>query len=251
MKRGLLVIDRGSREHEAEQELNLMCSRLLERGSYEFVDYCFLEVVPPFLDQGMADALNRHPDELTIVPYFLYPGRKVKAAVTDAMKFQAGTDVKLVVTRAMSMHRTMVDIVEGRILAALKDAGLDTPTGEVDVLIIGHGSKDPNAAISIRYLMDGLSPRYRNVDYCFLELEQPDIAHGIEKCKANRPRVLAVVFYFLHEGAHVKRDIYEDLNPALEGADLGKVVITKHIGADERMVDLILERAKEVEDAAR
>ena len=61
--------------------------------------------------------------------------------------------------------------------------------------------------------------------------------------------MLVVVFYFLHEGAHVKRDIYEDLNPALEKANLSNVLITKHIGTDEKMVDLILERAKEVEDA--
>jgi len=60
---------------------------------------------------------------------------------------------------------------------------------------------------------------------------------------------LVVVFYFLHEGAHVKRDIYEDLNPALEEANLQKALITKHIGTDDKMVDLIIERAKEVEVA--
>ncbi len=58
-----------------------------------------------------------------------------------------------------------------------------------------------------------------------------------------------VVFYFLQEGAHVKRDIYEDLNPALEEANLQKVLITKHIGIDDKMIDLIIERTKEVEVA--
>jgi len=61
--------------------------------------------------------------------------------------------------------------------------------------------------------------------------------------------VLVIVFYFLHEGAHVKRDIYEDLNPALEKSNLKNVFITKHIGADEKMIDLIIERAREVEVA--
>ena len=61
--------------------------------------------------------------------------------------------------------------------------------------------------------------------------------------------MLVVVFYFLHEGAHVKRDIYEDLNPALEKANLQKVIITRHIGTDEKMINLVLERAREVEDA--
>jgi len=30
---------------------------------------------------------------------------------------------------------------------------------------------------------------------------------------------------------------------------LNKVLITKHIGTDEKMIDLIIERAKEVENA--
>ena len=58
-----------------------------------------------------------------------------------------------------------------------------------------------------------------------------------------------IVFYFLHEGAHVKLDVNNDLIPALENADLKKVFVTKHLGADEKMIDLILDRAKEVENA--
>jgi len=61
--------------------------------------------------------------------------------------------------------------------------------------------------------------------------------------------VLIIVFYFLHEGAHVKTDINNDLIPALEKSTIEKAYITKHIGTDQKMVDLILERAKEVEDA--
>ena len=61
--------------------------------------------------------------------------------------------------------------------------------------------------------------------------------------------MLVIVFYFLHEGAHVKTDINNDLLPALEKSNLKNVYITKHLGADEKMIDLIVERAKEVEDA--
>jgi sirohydrochlorin ferrochelatase len=53
----------------------------------------------------------------------------------------------------------------------------------------------------------------------------------------------------LHEGAHVKTDINNDLKPALEKSNIKKVCITKHLGTDKKMIDLILERAKEVEDA--
>ena len=249
MRRGLLIVDRGSREQEAKNELDSISRQVKRKGGYDYCGYCFLEVVPPYIVEGVATALGSDLDELVIVPYFLYPGRKVKAAVTGAMKLQAGTDVRFLITRPMRMHRTMIDLVDNRIAAALSEANLSVPGNKVDVLVIGHGSVDPNAQMSMRYVIDGLQPRYRSVSHCFLEMEKPDIADGVEECRRRNPGVLVIVFYFLHEGAHVKRDIYGDLNPALREAGLEGALITRHIGADEMMVDLILERAREVENA--
>lgn len=252
-RRSLLVIDRGSREPEARDELGAICAGAMRRGGYDHASYCFLEVEPPYIPEGIEGALAGAPGTLTIVPYFLYPGRKSKAAVTDAMKMQAGAPgTRFVVSRAMSMHPTMVDIVRSRVSAALEEGGEGAaPPGEVDVLVVCHGSKDPNAKRSVRYVVEALSAEYRCVDHCFLEIEKPDIRDGVRAAERRRPRVLVVVFYFLHEGAHVKRDIYEDLNPALEEAGgLGKVLVTRHIGADERMIDLVVGRAREAEAAA-
>ena len=249
MKRGLLLIDRGSREREASEELELICSGIKAKGDYIFTDYCFLEVEPPFIEDGIQKSLKQDIDSLTIVPYFLYPGKKVKLAVSDVMKFQKDTNVKFVVTKPMSMHKTLINLVENRISTALDENKITNSKKNIDVLIIGHGSKDPNAQMSLNYVVDGLKENYRNVSRCFLEIEQPDIFEGVKSCEGNNPEVLVIVFYFLHEGAHVKTDINNDLKPALEKSNLKKVCITKHLGTDEKMVDLIVERAKEVENA--
>jgi len=249
MKRGLLLIDRGSRENEVRNELDFICGRVKQMGNYVFTNYCFLEVLPPFIEEGITNCIKTDIDSLTIVPYFLYPGKKVKAAVTEAIKFQSKTGIKLVVTKPMSMHKTMVDIVGSKIQSALAKNSVSLPKNKIDVLIIGHGSKDPNARLSIKYVADNLSPEYQNVDYCFLEIEEPTIQQGVERCDKNKPELLVVVFYFLHEGAHVKRDIYGDLNPAVEKSSLKKILITEHIGTDDKMINFIIERAKEVENA--
>jgi sirohydrochlorin ferrochelatase len=249
LKRGLLLIDRGSREREASEELEEICKQVKEKGEYDFTDYCFLEVEPPFIEDGIEKSLKQDIGSLTIVPYFLYPGKKVKLAVSDVMKFQKDTKVKFVVTKPMSMHKTLVNLVENRISSSLKENNISIPKKNVDVMIIGHGSKDPNAQLSLNYVVGELKEKYRNVSRCFLEIEQPDIFEGIKTCEQNKPEVLVIVFYFLHEGAHVKTDINNDLKPALEKADLKKVCITKHLGTDEKMIDLIIERAREVENA--
>lgn len=249
-RRGLLLIDRGSREREASEELEAICSAVKSRGGYAFADYCFLEVEPPYIEDGVEKCLKSGIDSLTIVPFFLYPGRKVKNAVTDVMKFQKDTEVRFVVTRPMSMHRTLVELVESRIGAALEENSAPFSKNEVDVLIIGHGSKDPNAQRSLNFIVDALRKDYRNVNRCWLEIERPDIAEGIRTSEKNDPKVLVIVFYFLHEGAHVKTDINNDLLPALEGSGLQNVFVTRHLGADEKIIDLVIERAREVEKDA-
>ena len=249
MKRGLLIIDRGSREREASEELETICAGIKGKGDYVFTDFCFLEVEPPFIEDGITKCLKEDIDSLTIVPYFLYPGKKVKIAVTDVMKLQKDTEVKFLITKPMSMHKTLIDIVENRIETTLKENNISLHSKDVDVMIIGHGSKDPNAQRSLNYIVDGLQDNYRNVSRCWLEIEQPDIFEGIKKCEKDQPKVLIIVFYFLHEGAHVKIDINNDLIPALKDSSLKNTFITKHIGTDEKIIDLIIERAKEVEIA--
>ena len=249
MKRGLLLIDRGSRAREASEELEFICAGVKAKGDYVFTDFCFLEVEPPYIEDGIKKSLKQDIESLTIVPYFLYPGKKIKLAVTDVMKFQKDTDVKFVVTKPMSMHKILISLVENRISASLDENKISNSKKDVDVMIIGHGSKDPNAQMSINYVVNGLKEKYRNVSRCFLEIEQPDIFDGVKNCEKNNPQILVVVFYFLHEGAHVKTDINNDLKPALEKSNLKKVFITKHLGTDEKMIDLIIERAKEVENA--
>ncbi len=248
MKRGLLIIDRGSREKEVQNELGYICDKAKMKGNYYFSDYCFLEVIPPFIEEGIEKCLRQGIDALTIVPYFLYHGKKIKAAVTTAMKLQLKTKVKFTVSKPMTLHKSMTELVDKRIEDALSENKILLPKKQIDILVIGHGSTDPNAQIAIKYVVDGLSSKYRNISHCFLEIEEPNIQQGIDNCARNHPQVLIAVLYFLHEGAHVKRDVFEELNPAIKKANLKNVFVTKHLGTDEKMIDLILERAKEVEN---
>ena len=133
MKRGLMIIDRGSREREAGEELEMICEKVKEKGNYDFTEFCFLEVVPPFIEDGMDLCLKKDVEQMTIVPYFLYPGRKVKIAVADAMKYQKDTKIKFLVTKPMTMHKKLVELVDNRVTTTLKENSIDTPKENVDV----------------------------------------------------------------------------------------------------------------------
>lgn len=55
-----MLIDRGSREREAEEELEIICEKVREKGNYDFTEFCFLEVVPPFIEDGMEKCLKKN-----------------------------------------------------------------------------------------------------------------------------------------------------------------------------------------------
>jgi sirohydrochlorin ferrochelatase len=247
MKRGLLLIDRGSREEEVKEELRYICSKAKESGGYQFSDYCFLEVVPPFIEETMEKCFRQDLDSLTVVPYFLYPGRKVKLAVDKATDMTSKTNMSVKITKPITLHRSLLDIVHAKVDDVIAKNKITSSKKEIDVLLIGHGSKDPDAKTSLQYVVDGLKDSYRNVTHCWLEIEEPNIKQGIETCTKNKPNVLIIVPYFLHRGAHVKRDIYEDLNPAMKESEIRDIFITEHLGTDDKLIDLVIERAKEVE----
>ena len=59
---------------EVQQELMDTCLKIKSQSDYHHVDYCFLEVLPPFIGEGIRKCLEHDIDSITVVPYFLYPG---------------------------------------------------------------------------------------------------------------------------------------------------------------------------------
>ncbi|MGB8162053.1 MAG: CbiX/SirB N-terminal domain-containing protein, partial [Nitrososphaeraceae archaeon] len=113
----------------------------------------------------------------------------------------------------------------------------------------GHGSSDKTARTAFIHTVNELRPNFRSVTFCFLELDEPRIAKGIEGVISSSPNVIIIVPYFLHKGAHIKNDVVKDINSALENCNPKKipVYITEHFGVDPKLVNMVLERTREAE----
>jgi sirohydrochlorin ferrochelatase len=115
-------------------------------------------------------------------------------------------------------------------------------------LLIGHGSSDKNAREAFIYMANTLETLYRNVTFCFLELDRPTIEEGLKNIIFQKdPKIILLVPYFLHRGAHIKRDVINDVDAALEKYRFKNAFMAKHLGVDEKLVDVLVERAREVE----
>ncbi len=100
------------------------------------------------------------------------------------------------------------------------------------VLLIAHGSREPAANNDLNELADRLAAESEHpiVVACFLELAEPDIASGGERCVAEGATRVLMVPYFLSAGVHLRRDLtaareeLERRHPGIEfrlGAPLG------------------------------
>src|SRR6185503_8982537 len=104
VKRALLLIDRGSREPEVRSELEEICHMAKERAGYDICTYCFLEVLPPFIEEGISKCLAEGALQITVMPYFLYPGMKLKDTVKKTAAILCQRNIKLVIARPLSYH---------------------------------------------------------------------------------------------------------------------------------------------------
>ncbi|MEM2759731.1 MAG: CbiX/SirB N-terminal domain-containing protein [Nitrososphaerales archaeon] len=247
MKKALLLIDRGSKEQDVKDELNAICSLAKERGGYYIANYAFLEVTPPYIEEGINSCVKQGVEFVTIMPYFLYPGMKLKVAVKQSEEIASKLALKYAITECLNYHAAFVDIVRDRINEVKQKESVGIPDKECDILLIGHGSSDRDARDAFIYIANSIRQIYRNVSFCFLELDKPNIEEGIKQALANNPQTLVLVPYFLHKGAHVKHDVKEEVEKAIKNSSHSRVYMARHLGVDEKIVDVVLERAKEVE----
>lgn len=240
-------MDRGSRELDVREELEQICLLAKLRAGYDHVDYSFLEVLPPFIAEGIGQCIAVGASFITVMPYFLYPGMKLKDTVKQSAKISRDKNLKLVITKPLAYHPMMVQLIIDRIDELKKNTCISYTDKECDIVLIGHGSSDKNAHDAFVYAANAIRPYYRNVEFCFLELDGPNIEEGIGRAVAENPQVILVVPYFLHKGAHIKRDVVKDLNAALDKYNFKNAFVGQHLGVDEKLVDIIIERAREVE----
>jgi len=247
LKKALLIVDRGSREPDVKHELEQVCRLAKLRAGYDHVDFSFLEVLPPFIAEGISQCMAEGANLITVMPYFLYPGMKLKDTVKQSAVIGRDKNLKLVITKPLTYHPNMVLLIIDRINELKKNSCIGQLDKECDVVLIGHGSSDRNAHDAFVYTANAIRPYYRNVEFCFLELDHPNIEEGIGRAVARNPHVILVVPYFLHKGAHIKRDVIKDLNAALQKYNFKNAFLGQHLGVDEKLVDIVIERAREVE----
>ncbi|MDR3618970.1 MAG: CbiX/SirB N-terminal domain-containing protein [Paludisphaera borealis] len=83
------------------------------------------------------------------------------------------------------------------------------PVDPTAILLIAHGSRHQPANDDLHAMAARLSAggRHAIVEACFLELAEPDIPTGGDRCVARGARRVLLIPYFLSAGVHLLRDL--------------------------------------------
>lgn len=121
-------------------------------------------------------------------------------------------------------------------------------------LVIAHGSRNPALVAAHTEICERVASRVGDratVRPAYLEITEPSIPDAIDTAVADGAEVVVLVPYFLHVGNHTLRDLPEILDDA-RGRHRGvELVLADHLGIDDRLVEITIDRAVTAEGASR
>lgn len=120
------------------------------------------------------------------------------------------------------------------------------------ILLVDHGSRRAEANEKLESIAQLVRERHpdRIVRIAHMELAPPTIADAVRACVEAGAREITIHPYLLVPGRHSREDI-----PALAAAAAADhpgltIRISEPLGVHEKLVDVVLERVRAVEDAS-
>ncbi len=114
------------------------------------------------------------------------------------------------------------------------------------LLLIAHGSRQPEANADLEYVAEALRQRGYSITVAsYLELAQPDIEEGGVCCVAAGARRVVLVPYFLSAGIHVRRDLTAVRDRLAARFPEVEFRLAEPLGRHPLLLDVVEERARE------
>jgi sirohydrochlorin ferrochelatase len=113
VKTAIVILGHGSRSKGADDSIRQAVARIRNNGSYEMVEYAFLQHATPSLSVVLEDCIRRQVGKVVVVPFFLQSGAHVSTDIPELVMVmkRAHPHMEFVVTDYVGRHPFMVDII--------------------------------------------------------------------------------------------------------------------------------------------
>lgn len=115
------------------------------------------------------------------------------------------------------------------------------------LLLIAHGSRRPEANADLDHLAGTLRARgeWLHVQPAYLELCEPSIVGGGEKCVAAGATRVVMVPYFLSAGVHVVEDLTAARDELAKRHPAVEFVLAEPLGRHSLLAEVVTDRVRE------
>ncbi len=120
------------------------------------------------------------------------------------------------------------------------------------ILIVAHGSRREQSNTEVRQLAERMDTRTaadENVSCAFLELAEPSIPDGIQRCIDAGADEVVVLPYFLSAGRHVTEDIPDEVLPKQQQHPEVTISISDYLGSSALLQDAMLQLIEKQENS--
>jgi len=126
-------------------------------------------------------------------------------------------------------------------------AGKKAAAPDEAIILLGHGSRVPEAGKDMEMVADRLRLKYGYplVEVCFLSRLGPHFPEVFEKCVNLGASKVLVIPYFLNSGLHLVLDVPEMLQGQAQRFPDVTIRMGRGFGFDELLVDLVQTRIRE------
>lgn len=238
----LLIAGHGTRDPAGAAEFAALVERVRALAGFP-VAGGFIELSPPPISVAVADLVAQEATDVVVVPLMLLAAGHTKNDIPAAIVRERLTHpaVRFRYGRDLGVHPTILELLRAR----LGEAVASEFEPETTVLLVGRGSSDPEANADVfkvaRFLHEGSA--FPSVEVCYSGVTGPSIADGLERCHKLGARRIVVLPYFLFTGVLVRR--IQDTSEAFAVRTGIEVRVPRHLGPDERLAGLVLERYEE------
>ncbi len=118
---------------------------------------------------------------------------------------------------------------------------------KIAVILLGHGSRVPDAGRGMEDVAKSLMAegKYEAVETCYMSRLGPHLPETMGECVKKGVSRIVLIPYFLHSGLHMKLDIPSMMKNEAEKYPGVKIIYGKHLGFDEKMVEIVRMRINE------
>ncbi len=250
-KTGVMVCGHGSRDPEAIAEFELVAATLKARMPDIAIETGYLEFARPIIREGLEKLAGRGVGRILALPGMLFAASHVKNDLPwEVNSFAAKyPGIEMRFGRELSIEPKLLTAAAERIAEAELRAPGSAKRDETLLLVVGRGTKDPDANSNIakiaRMLWEGMG--FGWAETAFSGVANPLVEPGLRRVAMMGFKRIVVFPYFLFTGVLVKR-IYAAVD--LVAADHPEIEFLKatYLRDHPLVLDCFADRVAEMAD---